>query len=365
MVKHEVYMKRALDLAKNGWGKTNPNPLVGAVIVKDHKIVVEGYHAALGLAHAEVAAINKAKQEISGGTIYVNLEPCSHVGRNPPCTKAIIESGIKKVVIAMEDPNPKVSGSGIKKLREAGLEVVVGVLEEEARNLNEIFIKYITQKRPFVTLKAAISLDGKIASFKGDSKWISGESSRKQVHIERDRAASIMVGINTIINDNPLLTTRLNEGAGKDPIRIVVDSKGRIPLESKVITIPSKAPLILATTSQIKAEKEKALLSKGVHLIKADGGNQQVDLEKLLYELYQLEIDSILLEGGGELNASALQVGIVDKIMVFIAPKIIGGRDAKTLVEGEGIPVMKDAIKLKKVNFRKIGEDILVEGYLR
>ncbi|NJD04838.1 MAG: bifunctional diaminohydroxyphosphoribosylaminopyrimidine deaminase/5-amino-6-(5-phosphoribosylamino)uracil reductase RibD [Ruminiclostridium sp.] len=358
-------MKRALELARGGWGKTNPNPLVGAVIVKNGKIIAEGYHEALGLAHAEVAAFNKAKQDVRGATLYVNLEPCSHYGRTPPCAGAIIEAGIGKVVVAMEDPNPKVSGRGIKMLKEAGIEVVVGIHGKEAENLNEIFIKYITQKQPFVIMKAAMTLDGKIASAGGDSKWISGESSRHHVHVIRDRVAAIMAGISTILADNPSLTTRLGSQKGMDPVRIVVDSKGIIPLDSRVISMEATAGVILATTSAIESEKEKQLLDKGVHILKADGTGGHVDLVRLMDELYKLEIDSVLLEGGGGLNAAALNSGIVDKVMIFIAPKIIGGKDAKTPVEGEGIQLMKDAYKLEDVSISRFDEDILVEGYIR
>lgn len=361
----EIFMKRALELARGGWGKTNPNPLVGAVIVKNGKIIAEGYHEALGLAHAEVAAFNKAKQDVRGATLYVNLEPCSHYGRTPPCAGAIIEAGIGKVVVAMEDPNPKVSGRGIKMLKEAGIEVVVGILEKEAERLNEIFIKYITQKQPFVIMKAAMTLDGKIASAGGDSKWISGESSRHHVHVIRDRVAAIMAGISTILADNPSLTTRLGSQKGMDPVRIVVDSKGIIPLDSRVISMEATAGVILATTSAIESEKEKQLLDKGVHILKADGTGGHVDLVRLMDELYKLEIDSVLLEGGGGLNAAALSSGIVDKVMIFIAPKIIGGKDAKTPVEGEGIQLMKDAYKLEDVSISRFDEDILVEGYIR
>jgi diaminohydroxyphosphoribosylaminopyrimidine deaminase/5-amino-6-(5-phosphoribosylamino)uracil reductase len=222
---HEAFMGRALELARKGWGRTNPNPLVGAVIVKDGEIIAEGFHEALGSAHAEVSAFKNARRDVSGGTLYVNLEPCSHYGRTPPCAKAIIEAGISKVVIAMGDPNPKVSGNGIRMLREAGIEAVVGVLEPEARKLNEIFIKYITKKKPFVILKSAMTLDGKIATADGDSKWISGSASRQYVHVIRDRAAAIMVGINTILADDPFLTTRRDDKKGNDAIRIVVDGK--------------------------------------------------------------------------------------------------------------------------------------------
>ncbi len=362
---HEFYMKKALELARAGWGKTNPNPLVGAVIVKNEEIIAKGYHERLGSAHAEVEALKNAQQDVKGGTLYVNLEPCSHYGRTPPCARTIIKAGISKVVVAMEDPNPKVSGKGIKMLKEAGIEVVVNVLEEEARKLNEIFIQYITGKRPFVLMKAAMTLDGKIASVSGDSKWISGDSSRRYVHHIRDRVSAIMVGINTVLADNPSLTTRLEFKKGRDPIRIVVDSKGIIPIDSQVINVESTAGVILATTSEIEGVKEKQLKNKGVNIVKVDGPGGHVELMKLMNELYKLEIDSVLLEGGGGLNAVALHSGIVDKVMIFIAPKIIGGKDAKTPVEGDGIQCMKDALKLKDITISRFDEDILVEGYMK
>ncbi len=362
--KNEYYMERAIELAKNGWGRTNPNPLVGAVIVKDDRIIAEGFHEAIGCDHAEVSAFKNAVEDVAGSTLYVNLEPCSHYGRTPPCAKAIIEKKIKKVVIAMIDPNPKVSGKGVQMLKDAGIEVEIGVLEDEARKLNEIFINYVTKKKPFVILKTAMTLDGKIASPTGDSKWITSEESRAYVHVMRDRVSAIMVGINTVIKDNPMLTTRLDQKVGSDPIRIIVDSKGLIPMDSKVLSKDSKAGVILATTSRIHEDKEKQLIDNGVTVIKAEGENGLVDLRKLMQELYKLEIDSVLLEGGGTLNASALELGIVDKAMFFIAPKIIGGKDAITPVEGKGIQSMSEALKLKNVSLSKFGEDILVEGYL-
>lgn len=362
---HEAFMKRTFELARKGWGRTNPNPLVGAVIVKNGEVVAEGCHEVLGCAHAEVAAFNNATGDVSGGTLYVNLEPCSHFGRTPPCTAAIIKAGIGKVVVAMEDPNPKVCGRGIKMLMESGIEVTVGVLEHEARKLNEIFVKYISQKQPFVLMKSAMTLDGKIASPCGDSKWISGESSRQYVHEIRDRVATIMVGINTVLADDPSLTTRLDSRKGKDPVRIVVDSKGLIPMESRVINQESSAGVILATTSAIGIEKENQLKAKGVHILKVDGAHGHVDLKALMDELYRLEFDSVLLEGGGGLNAAALSSGIVDKVMLFIAPKIIGGKDSKTPVEGEGLRYMKDALQLKDIHIDRFGEDILVEGYVK
>ena len=362
---HEFYMRRVLEIARKGWGKTNPNPLVGAVIVKDGEIIAEGYHEALGCAHAEVSAFKHATQDVKGGTLYVNLEPCSHYGRTPPCAKAIIEAGIKEVVVSMVDPNPKVAGKGIQMLLDANINVIVGVLEEEAGRLNEIFIKYITEKKPFVIMKTAMTLDGKIATVTGDSKWITCESSRQYVHEIRDRVASIMVGINTVLRDNPVLTTRLNEKQGKDPIRVIVDSRGRIPLDSNVIQAKSNARVIVATTGLMDNDKENQLLSAGVSIIKADSGKGNVDLEILMDELYKQEIDSVLLEGGGTLNFSALQAGIVDKVMMFAAPKIIGGNLAVSPVEGEGIQTMNNAIQLTNVQVCRFDEDVLIEGYIK
>jgi diaminohydroxyphosphoribosylaminopyrimidine deaminase / 5-amino-6-(5-phosphoribosylamino)uracil reductase len=364
MKNHEYYMKMAMELAKVGWGRTNPNPLVGAVIVKDGEIIGEGYHTALGCNHAEVEAILKANKDVHGSTIYVNLEPCSHYGRTPPCSKAIIEAGIKQVVTAMTDPNPKVSGCGIKMLREAGVSVVEGVLEKEAKILNEVFIKYITKKRPFVIMKAAMTLDGKIATSTGDSKWVTGESSRNYVHMVRDRVSSIMVGINTVLCDNPSLTTRLNSKEGKNPVRIVIDSSGRIPEDCRILNLGFQEKSILATTSKIDSSKEKCLTEKGMSVLKCDGKDGRVDLDLLMNELYRLGIDSILLEGGGTINWSALEAGIVDKAMFFIAPKIVGGYGAVTPVEGVGISQMRDAFKLKDISCNKFGEDTLIEGYI-
>ncbi|MCX8131909.1 MAG: bifunctional diaminohydroxyphosphoribosylaminopyrimidine deaminase/5-amino-6-(5-phosphoribosylamino)uracil reductase RibD [Clostridia bacterium] len=363
MSAHEFYMAKALELAKCGWGKTNPNPLVGAVIVKDGLVLSEGYHEALGCPHAEAAAFKNARHNIQGSTLYVNLEPCSHYGRTPPCARAIIDSGIKEVVVGMIDPNPKVSGKGIKMLQDAGINVITGILHEESKKLNEIFIKYITEKKPFVILKAAMTLDGKIASVSGDSKWISGESSRQYVHKLRDRVAAIIVGINTVEKDNPYLTARNSSKACKNPVRIIVDSKGRIPLESNVINISSNEGMILATTQSISEEKEYLLQKKGVRIIKADDGSGKVDLVRLMDELYKLELDSVLLEGGGTINYSALDAGIVDKVLMFIAPKILGGKTAVTPVEGSGRLLMKDAFHLRDVNVSTIENDVLIEGY--
>ncbi|GAA0729107.1 bifunctional diaminohydroxyphosphoribosylaminopyrimidine deaminase/5-amino-6-(5-phosphoribosylamino)uracil reductase RibD [Clostridium malenominatum] len=359
----EEYMKRALELAKLGEGRVNPNPLVGAVIVKDGRIIGEGYHKAFGGPHAEVNAFSNALEDVTGAHMYVTLEPCSHYGKTPPCAKAIVEKRIKKVTIAMKDPNPMVSGNGIDILRKNGIEVEVGVMEEEAKALNEIFIKYITTKLPFCILKTASTLDGKISTFSGDSKWITGEKSREYVHQIRNKISSIMVGIETVIKDNPSLTTRIKDKKGRNPIRIIIDSKGRIPLDAKLLY--EEGSTIIVTTQKASDEKLIKLKELGVEIIKTPLRNERVDLNYLMKELGERKIDSILLEGGGTLSYSALKEGIVDKVMTFIAPKIIGGRDSKTPVEGDGIEFMKDAINLKNIEVQRFDEDILIQGYLK
>ncbi|TDT61352.1 bifunctional diaminohydroxyphosphoribosylaminopyrimidine deaminase/5-amino-6-(5-phosphoribosylamino)uracil reductase RibD [Fonticella tunisiensis] len=361
---HIEYMERALELAKKSEGFTKPNPLVGAVIVKNGRIIGEGYHQKYGENHAEINAFNSATENVSGAVMYVTLEPCSHYGKTPPCANAIVKKGIKKVVIGMMDPNPVVSGKGIEILKSNGIEVEVGVLEDKIKKLNEIFIKYITTQIPFCILKAAMTLDGKIASYSGDSKWISNELSRRYVHRLRHRVSGIMVGINTIINDDPLLTTRLDDTDGIDPIRIVVDSKGRIPLSAKVLHGNSKAKTIIAATEFIDKDKIKAIQETGAEIILTPPKDDKVDLCYLMKELGKRKIDSVLLEGGGTLNFAALREGIVDKVNFFIAPKILGGREAKTPVGGQGIGLVRDAIILKDMEIYRFGEDIMIEGYI-
>ncbi|MHC1719361.1 MAG: bifunctional diaminohydroxyphosphoribosylaminopyrimidine deaminase/5-amino-6-(5-phosphoribosylamino)uracil reductase RibD [Clostridiaceae bacterium] len=357
-------MKRALKLAEKGTGYTNPNPLVGAVIVKNGKIIGEGFHKLYGSDHAEVDAFKNATENVRGADMYVTLEPCSHYGKTPPCANAIVEKGIKRVFIGLEDPNPKVSGKGTKLLRDNGIEVVTGILEEEGRKLNEIFLKYITTGLPFCIMKTAMTLDGKIATAAGDSKWITGELSRKHVHKLRHRVAGIMAGIGTVIADNPLLTTRLGNGEGKDPVRIIIDSSARIPLDAKVLNLDSKAATIIAVTGKAGKEKIKALENMGAEVIITPTKDGGVDLNYLMKKLGELKIDSVLLEGGSKLNYSSLKCGIVDKVNVFIAPKIIGGDNAKTPVGGEGVRWMRDAILLKDMEFHRFGDDIMIEGYI-
>ena len=359
----EMYMKRVIQLACLGEGNVNPNPLVGAIIVKDGQVIGEGYHKKFGDAHAEIEAFKDCKMNPERATLYVNLEPCSHYGKTGPCVENIIKKGIKRVVIGIKDPNPLVSGRGIEMLKKAGVEVEVGVLEDECRRLNEIFIKYITYKKPFCILKWASTVDGKICSATGDSKWITGEDSREYVHSIRNKVSSIMVGVNTILKDNPSLTTRLKNKKGVNPTRIIIDSKGRTPLNARIFQ--EQGNTFIATTPQIEDKTIKEFEKMGAKVIVTPSKNGIVDLQYLVNYLTNFNIDSILLEGGGTLNYSALKEGIVDKALMFIAPKILGGEVSKTPVEGEGIKYIKDCIKLKDLSIKRFEEDILIEGYIK
>ena len=354
----EIYMNEALKIAANARGRTSPNPLVGAVIVKNNRIIAEGWHRQAGTPHAEINALNMAGDLAKDSTLYVTLEPCSHFGRTPPCANAIVNAGIKKVVIAMTDPNPKVAGRGIEILKNAGIEVEVGILEDQARRLNEVFIKWITTQKPFVTLKTAMSLDGKIATATGQSQWITSEESRRKVHELRDINDAIMIGIGTVLADNPSLTTRID--GGKNPIRIIVDSQLRTPINANVI-VDGQAKTIIATTKNAPINKVDALKKSGVEIIFC-GDDRKVDMNILMNELASREITSIFVEGGGTLNFSLLENHLVDKVFAFIAPKIIGGREALTSVEGDGFSDLNKAINLKNITTEMIGEDILISG---
>ncbi len=357
----EKLMRLALSLAAKARGRTSPNPMVGAVIVKDGEIVGRGYHHKAGTPHAEIHAIADAGEEARGAVIYVSLEPCSHHGRTGPCTQAIIEAGLSRVVMAMMDPNPRVSGRGKAALEAHGIEVQTGILETEARKLNEAYVKYITTKQPFVIMKAAMSLDGKIATASGKSKWITSEASRRVVHQIRDEVDAIMVGIGTVMRDDPSLTTRLPDERGRDPVRIILDSRGRIPLKSRVLHLDSSARTIVAVTPQAPQEKV-AQLKEHSEVLVIPEQNERVDLQALMQELGRMEIMSVLLEGGAEVNASALKAGIVDKVMVFIAPKLIGGAESPGPVGGSGIDELSEAVALTDISLERIGEDILITG---
>lgn len=353
-------MLRAIELAKLGAGNVSPNPLVGAVIAKNNKIIGEGYHMKYGENHAEVNALKNATSSVEGADIYVTLEPCSHYGNTPPCAKAIAESGIKRVYIGTRDPNPKVSGKGIEILKSAGIDVIEGVCEKDCRELNQVFFKYISTSMPYVILKYAMTLDGKIATVTGDSKWISNELSREYVHNIRGNTTGIMVGINTVIKDDPLLTCRIN--GKRNPIRIIVDTRLRIPENSKVLKDNN---CIIATDINSDENKIKRLSDRGIRVIKCNTENDKIDLSDMLKQLGKLKIDSILLEGGGTLNYSFISNGLVDKVIAFIAPKIVGGSTALSPVEGDGIKYIKDALELGNVKNQSFDNDICIEAYVR
>ncbi|HOB86869.1 MAG TPA: bifunctional diaminohydroxyphosphoribosylaminopyrimidine deaminase/5-amino-6-(5-phosphoribosylamino)uracil reductase RibD [Bacillota bacterium] len=359
----ERFMWMALDLARQGRGRTSPNPMVGAVLVKEEEVVGSGGHLAAGTPHAEIIALNKAGKRARGAVLYINLEPCCHHGRTPPCVEALIKAGVSKVVAAMEDPNPLVSGKGFQRLREAGIEVEVGLLEEQARRLNEAFIKYITTGIPFVMVKAAMTLDGKIATRTGESRWITGEKARQFVHRLRDQVDAVIVGIETVLRDDPRLTTRLEGGGGKDAARVVVDSRGRLPLEARVINRSSPAPTILATTEQASPDKCALLKERGVEVLLLPEEKGRVDLKALLQALGKREMTSVLVEGGGTLNYAFLERDLVDKLFLFVAPIICGGREAPTPFSGEGVASLKESWSLKDVELKQFHQDLLIIGY--
>lgn len=361
VIMNEKYMRLAIELAKKGKRKVKKNPLVGAVLVKDGKILGQGYHVAYGMEHAEENAIKNSLESVEGTELYVTLEPCCHFGKRPPCCNLLIDSKISKVYIGCLDPNPKVAGKGVKILENAGVSVQVGILEDECRKINASFFYHIRRKIPYVVLKSAMTLDGKIATPTGDSKWVTSEESRKKVHELRADLDGIMVGINTVIKDDPSLNVRLIEG--DDPVRIVVDSKLRIPKEAKILHLESTAKTIIATTEGHDLEKYDYLSKlENVEIIITKSKDGRVDLLDLLQKLYEKDISSILLEGGGTLNYEMLSHNLVSKVMFFIAPKIIGGKNALTPVEGQGIQIMGHAIDIKNMNIQKIVSDFLLEG---
>lgn len=361
----EHYMSIALSLAEKGEGAVNPNPLVGAVVVKEGKIIGEGYHRVYGGAHAEINALEQAAELAKGADIYVTLEPCSHYGKTPPCVDAIVKAEIKRVIVGTMDPNILVSGNGISYLKHHGIEVVTGVLEDECKKTNEVFIKYITTMQPYVIIKTAMTLDGKISTVTGSSKWISCEKSRAYVHNLRNKYSAIMVGINTILKDDPLLNTRLENGEGRSPLGIIVDSSLKISLSSRIFSTLNKRALVIATTDKYDPIKKQQIEALGAEVLVIKEKEGRVDLKELINTLGLKGIDSILIEGGAEINYSALTQGIVDKLICFIAPKLVGGASGKTPVGGEGILDIKDAIELENMSFKTLDKDILIEGYIK
>ena len=377
-------MRRAIELAKKGGGYVHPNPLVGCVVVNDGEIIAEGYHEKYGEFHAERNALLRCQSETKGALLYVTLEPCCHYGKTPPCTEIIIEKGIKKVFVGILDPNPLVAGKGVKILQDAGIEVEVGLCENEICELNKVFLKYITTKRPYVIMKTAMTLDGKIAAHTGDSKWVTNDKSRKLVHDLRSEMAGVIVGIGTVLADDPMLNVRL-EGNQHQPIRIVVDSNLRIPIDYQLVKTAKEYRTIVAYchfdrsgAERSEVEKSSSIMHKlndsvkqgfldelemtGVEILECQSNNDHVDINDLMSKLGSIGIDSLLLEGGGTLNAAFLEAGCVDEVWAFIAPKIIGGAAAKTPVSGHGIDKMSDAIKLQNIDIQNINGDILIKG---
>ncbi len=361
----EDYMRRALELARLGAGHTNPNPMVGCVIVKDGDIISEGYHEAYGGFHAERNALLNCAGDPRGADLYVTLEPCCHTGKTPPCTDIIIEKGIARVFVGSMDPNPLVDGKGIRILKDAGIEVECGILEDECRRLNEVFYHYMTTGRPFVVMKYAMSLDGKIACATGDSKWVTGEEARAHVHGLRSRYMGIMVGIGTVLADDPILTCRAP--GGTNPTRIICDSSLRIPSDSRIVASAKDIPTIVACGHEAyeadrKRDKRSLLEEAGIRILPTEGG-VGVNLVQLADELGAQGIDSILLEGGSTLNSSALRAGIVNKVYAYIANKLIGGVDAPTPIGGIGADHMGEAVPLGGVEILPLGEDLCICGY--
>ncbi len=361
------FMKMALDLAEKGRGFTSPNPMVGAVVVKNGKVVGRGYHEAAGKAHAEINAIDDAKKNAKGAVLYVTLEPCNHFGKTPPCTDKILESGIKRVVAAIKDPNPDVKGGGAGYLRSKGVEVDFGVCESEAKRQNEVFIKYVKQKRPFVIVKCASTLDGRIATKTGDSKWVTSEESRQFVHRLRHFSDAVMVGIDTVKRDDPQLTARIDGFKSLDPARVILDSRLSISEDAIVLQQHSDSDTIIVTSDSgsdtARLQKKRRLETKGIKFIESPTRGNLIDLEPLMDILGSMGISSLLIEGGSRVISSAFSAGIVDKIFFFFAPKILGG-DGVPICSGPGPALMSGCIQVKEIGIKKFGNDILIEGYI-
>lgn len=357
---HIDYMTRAIRLASKGRGTTSPNPMVGCVIVKNGKVIAEGYHARCGGDHAEVIALKKAGEKARGATLYVTLEPCAHYGRTPPCVKRIIDCGIKKVIVGMKDPNPLMNGKSVAILRKFGIAVEVGVLEHELRQLNEVFLKYIIQRMPFVVAKTAQTLDGKIATARGQSKWITSQASRDFAHELRNNFDAILVGINTVLNDNPFLNAAKQSKRIK---KIVLDSYLKTPLNANIFKKTESEDIIIVTTANASDKRIRALSSKA-RVITTPKKGSRIDLKWLFKELAKQEISSILIEGGATVVGNALKNGLVDKMFVFIAPKILGDASARNSVIGFKASHVDDAVRLKDLSVGATGGDLFIQGYV-
>jgi len=357
-------MMMALELAERGRGRTSPNPMVGAVLVRDGEVVGRGYHARAGDDHAEIVALKDAGERVRGATLYVNLEPCCHHGRTPPCVDAVVEAGVKRAVVAMVDPSDKVDGKGIAELRQAGIDVEVGLLAEEADRLNEVFIKYVTTGRPFVFLKVAMSLDGRIATGTGDSKWITCEESRARVHQLRDQVDAVLVGCGTVAEDDPELTTRLPDGDGKNPVRVILDGKANMPIDARVLAEGSAGVSWVVVGESAESDRVEKLRESGAEVVVLADSDGRIDFDVVLRELGRREITSLLIEGGKGVFTEALRSGSVDKVLAFVAPVILGGDGRFSAVGELGVEEISDGLKLRDVSVKRIGDDVLIEGYV-
>lgn len=359
----ENHMRRVIELARRGEGKTSPNPLVGSVIVKNGKVIGEGYHKKAGQPHAEMMALRRAGSSAKGAGLWVNLEPCVHYGRTPPCTDAIIAAGIKQVFIGMKDPNPLVRGKGIRRLRQAGIQVVSGILRKDCERLNEVFDKFIRTKTPFVIMKSAVSLDGKIATRLGESKWISSAQSRRIVHDLRNKVDAIMVGAGTVVKDDPQLIPRLKNTRENPPARVILDNENIISARARVFKDAQTHPVVYCAAKNLPRAKEMKLKRMGVQILKLQEKHGGIHLKPLMKKLGGMGITSVLAEGGGDLNASLLREKVADKIFLFVAPIIIGGKNAVSVVGGEGVATIRQAYKIKDMTVQSVGPDLLIEGY--
>lgn len=358
---HQYYMQSALMLAKKGEGRTSPNPPVGAVLVKDDQVIGEGFHPQAGDPHAEIFALQQAGEKASGAVLYVTLEPCAHYGKTAPCAAALINAGIKSVYIGVLDPNPLVAGRGVAILQQAGIKVEIGILEIECHRLVKPFTKHVLTGLPFTVYKAAVTLDGNTATTTGDSRWVSGEASRLLVHQLRDRVEAIMVGVDTLINDNPLLNTRLPDDVGRDPLRVVVDSQLRTSLDCQMLQQQSAAATLIATVSTDR-QKIAALENAGAEVVVFTADSGKIPLPELWQELGCRNVQKLLLEGGSTLAAAALSNGLIDQLMLFIAPKLLGGSAGFGIFSGSGCAKMAAALDLVDVHYQQVGNDFLLTG---
>jgi diaminohydroxyphosphoribosylaminopyrimidine deaminase/5-amino-6-(5-phosphoribosylamino)uracil reductase len=359
----EKFMREALRQARKGMGQTSPNPTVGAVIVRNGKVLSTGYHREAGLPHAEVEALNKLGAKATGDTLYVTLEPCNHYGRTPPCTEAIVSSGIKRVVVGMKDPNPGVSGGGCEFLRDNGIQVKAGVLETECRQINEAFLKFVTSRRPFVIVKSALTLDGWTATATGHSQWITNDKSRQFVHRLRDQVDGVMVGVRTVLADDPLLTVRLRRGRGRNPLRIVVDTHLRTPVNARILHQDSSSNTLIAVSADVPAEERRRFQREGVSILTCPTRGEMIDLGALMDILGTISVTSLLVEGGASIIGSMLRERLIDKFFIFKSTKILGGDDGIPMAAGPGPKRIDQCLALKDIQTRRFGNDIMIVGY--